>query len=663
MIELKDINKSYRMGESLVHALRGVSLQIQEGEFVAIMGPSGSGKSTLMHILGLLDIPTSGSFQLHGQEVSKLSEDDLAVLRREEIGFIFQQFNLLPRLSAAENVSLPLLYTENHFDLERATELLRTVGLESRAGHRPNELSGGQQQRVAIARSLMNRPKIIFADEPTGNLDSVSEREILKTLEDLNAQGITIILVTHEEEIGRKARRLIRMRDGLIQSDERHEVLSTSIPQTSTTTLPSLPVGTPVISAPKVKGLLRWLEFIEHLRQGYRTLLANKVRTALSMLGILIGVAAVVAMLAVGRGASRAIEAQLTSLGSNLLVLRSGGIRVGGIAQDAGSMARLTPDDATAIANQVPQVKETGPSVSGRAQITYLNKNWSTQVQGTLPSYARIRASQPEMGRFFSEEENRSRARVVVIGTTLVRELFGTQNPLGEFIKINKISFQVVGVLPEKGSNGFRDQDDTLVIPLATAMYRLLGKTTVDSIDIEVRDASQLERVQSEVETLMMRRHRIPPSQQDTAFQIRNMAELQSALSESSKTFSVLLASIAAISLLVGGIGIMNIMLVSVTERTREIGLRKAIGARRADILLQFLAESIVVSVVGGLAGIALGMGSTSILSLTTGWATSVSLDSILLAFLFSSFIGIFFGIYPARRASLLHPIEALRHD
>jgi macrolide transport system ATP-binding/permease protein len=667
MIELQDINKSYKMGETLVHALRGVSLQIQEGEFVAIMGPSGSGKSTLMHILGLLDIPTSGSFQLHGQEVSQLSEDDLAVLRREEIGFIFQQFNLLPRLSAAENVSLPLLYTEKHFDLERATELLKTVGLESRAGHRPNELSGGQQQRVAIARSLMNRPKIIFADEPTGNLDSVSEREILKTLEDLNAQGITIILVTHEEEIGRKARRLIRMRDGLIQSDERHEVQSAGPPPTSVSKATPLAViqsaGAPAPHPSKVAGLFKWLEFIEHLRQGYRTLVANKVRTALSMLGILIGVAAVVTMLAVGRGASRAIEAQLTSLGSNLLVLRSGGIRVAGIAQDAGSMARLTPDDAIAIANQVPQVKETGPSVSGRAQVTYLNKNWSTQVQGTMPSFARIRASQPEIGRFFTEEENRSRARIAVIGMTLVRELFGTQNPLGEFIKINKVSFQVVGVLPEKGSNGFRDQDDTLVIPLATAMYRLLGKTTVDSIDIEARDASELARVQSEVEALMLRRHRVPPSQQDTAFQVRNMAELQSALSESSKTFSVLLASIAAISLLVGGIGIMNIMLVSVTERTREIGLRKAIGARRADILLQFLAESIVVSVVGGLAGIALGVGSASILSITTGWATSVSPESILLAFLFSSFIGIFFGIYPARRASLLHPIEALRHD
>jgi macrolide transport system ATP-binding/permease protein len=345
------------------------------------------------------------------------------------------------------------------------------------------------------------------------------------------------------------------------------------------------------------------------------------------------------------------------------LVLRAGAVKVGGVAQESGATTRLTYKDAQAIKDQVSAVHDVAPSVNGRVQVAYLNKNWNTQLNGASASYARMHASQPEIGRFFTEDEDRKRMKVAVIGMTIVRELFGNANPLGEMIKINKVNFQVIGVLPEKGATGWRDQDDVVVIPVLTAMHRVLGKEYVDSIDIEANDSNSVEAAQQGALDVMYARRHVPLSQREEAFQIHNMADIQEALSASSQTMSLLLASIAAISLLVGGIGIMNIMLVSVTERTKEIGLRKAIGARRLDILLQFLIEATVVSVIGGLIGILLGCTASVVLSHATGWATSVSIESIFISFFFSAFIGIVFGIYPARMASLLHPIDALRYE
>ena len=655
MLTLQNIQKKYQMGENTVYALKGVSLEIEDGDFVAIMGPSGSGKSTLMHVLGLLDVPSGGSYKIDGKEVSQLDEDELAVIRRKGIGFIFQQFNLLPRMSATENVSLPLIYSEKKPDHERAIGFLDQVGLKSRAHHRPNELSGGQQQRVAIARSLVNQPKIILADEPTGNLDSVSEKEILKILKDLNNKGITIIVVTHEEEVGALAKRRIRMRDGVISSDERLEprvnLAPLSAPSAAVATKTSFSVNS-------------WIgEVLEHFRQGLQSLAANKVRTALSMLGILIGVAAVVAMLAIGNGAQKAIEAQLASLGSNLLVLRPGSVRVNGVSVGAGGSSRLSLDDNVAIEQRIAGVHRTSPTVSGNVQVTFQDKNWSTQVIGAAPYFAEMHASEPVIGRFYTLEENQSHSRVAVVGATVVRQLFGDKNPIGEFIKINKVIFQVIGVLPEKGANGYRDQDDQILVPVITAMKRVLGKLYADSIDIEVSPTADINVVQDQIVKLMMSRHRVPLSVGEDSFQVRNMADIQAALSESSKTMSMLLASIAAISLLVGGIGIMNIMLVSVTERTREIGLRKAVGARRGDILSQFLIESVAVSAVGGLIGIFFGWAITMVLSSLAGWPTSISISSVVLAFVFSASIGMIFGVYPARKASKLNPIDALRFE
>ena len=424
MIELENVTKSYPMVDSVVRALRGVTLKIEDGDFVAFMGPSGSGKSTLTQILGLLDVPSSGSYKISEREVEGLDEDHLARLRREEIGFVFQQFNLLPRMSAIDNVSLPLMYSGREIDDKISGQLLEQVGLGDREDHWPSELSGGQQQRVAIARALVNRPRIVIADEPTGNLDSVSEKEIMKVLSELNGRGITLIIVTHEEEIGQQANRIVRLRDGVIVGDERIRPIGVPSAALSSKDL------TPSSEEKAKQGIGFLRELFIHANQGFRALAANKIRTALSMLGILIGVAAVVAMLALGRGAQTSIEKQLASLGSNLLVMRPGAMRIGGVSQEAGASTRITLDAVSALRNQISEIKDLAPTVSGRAQIVYMNKNWSTQVQGVMPAYVRMHASVPTEGRMFTDDEELSRARVAVIGQTLVRELFGDKGPI-----------------------------------------------------------------------------------------------------------------------------------------------------------------------------------------------------------------------------------------
>jgi len=654
MIKLQNIKKSYKIEDQTLDILKGISLEIKQGEYVAIMGPSGSGKSTLMNILGMLDNPSEGFYFLDDIDVSKLSEDDLGIIRRDQIGFIFQQFHLLPRLTALENVTLPLLYSKKFKGSERAKDLLKNVDLDSRMHHLPKQLSGGQQQRVAIARSLINQPKILFADEPTGNLDTKSQDDIIDILNQLNSQGMTVIIVTHDEEVALHAHRIIKIRDGLIQSDEQN-VQNQKIIDNRKLNVKSL------FKIDKLK----WSDFEEYFRQGFKTLAGNKIRTLLSMLGIMIGVASVVAMLALGQGAKQAIEDQMASMGSNLLMIRPGLVRVGGVAQESAATNRLSVEDIKAVKNHLSHVTMVSGQVSGRTQITSTSgKNWNTTTQGSSDDWVVIHNSSPVLGRFFTEEENQQRSRVAVIGETVRKQLFGSDiNPIGELIKINKVIFQVIGVLPEKGANSFRDQDDIVIIPLETAMFRLFGHNSLDLLEVQVDRPDKIEQTQTDVLELLYNQHKIPYSAQGEAFQISNMAEMQKTIEQNNRTMSLLLSTIAAISLLVGGIGIMNIMLVSVTERTKEIGLRKSIGARRIDILAQFLSESVVVSVIGGFFGVVLGWLITLILSYGLGWSTSLSLGSIMISSSFSALIGIVFGVFPAHKASLLNPIDALRHD
>ncbi|MEZ5405877.1 MAG: ABC transporter permease [Verrucomicrobiia bacterium] len=653
MIELKNIKKIYRQGSIEVPALRGVDLKIERGEFVAIMGHSGSGKSTLLQILGLLDKPTSGQHHFLSQDISHLKEDALAELRAEEIGFVFQQFHLLSRTSALDNVSLPLIYQRQAKRQLDPKTVLERVSLGTRIHHLPNELSGGQQQRVAIARALIRNPNLILADEPTGNLDSASGREIMTLFQELNRQGITIILVTHEPSIADYANRIIKVQDGLICSDETKNPITpekVSEKITSATSAPPSPTH-------KMLQLLH-----TQLRQAGRALLANKLRTCLSTLGIVIGVGAVVAMLALGRGAQKSVKDQLSGLGSNRITIRPNVQYVGGVRLQIGSVSRLTLNEVRSIQQSIPEAKVVVPIVRSRAQVVFGNKNSNTEIVGTTPDYVEIYSVKPQYGRFFTLEQDTDRERVALLGSTVVRELFVDQNPIGQMIKINRISFRVIGILPTKGTTGPRDEDDLIIIPLQTAMRRLMGKLYLDSIDVAAADSSVVDQAQNSILELSRTWPKTPNSEGDS-YRVDNLASVQEAFSAIARVLSIILAAIAGISLVVGGIGIMNIMLVSVTERTREIGLRKAIGARNFDILSQILIESVMLCFAGGLVGIGLGWVLILIAAKVTGWTLSISFASILLACGFSATIGIIFGLWPARVASLKHPIEALRYE
>ena len=520
-----------------------------------------------------------------------------------------------------------------------------------RIHHLPNELSGGQQQRVAIARALIQNPHLLLADEPTGNLDSASGREIMALFQELNQQGITIILVTHEPSIADHANRVIKVQDGLISSDE---VKKKTASIESKTSIPTL---APPASLQKMFQL-----FSTQLRQAWRALFANKLRTFLSTLGIIIGVGAVVAMLALGRGAQKSVKDQLSGLGSNRITIRPSSQSVGGVRMQIGSVSRLSLKEVEDIKQSIPEAKVVVPIVRGRGQAVYGNKNSNTEVVGASPDYVEIYAAKPQYGRFFTEEQNAARDRVAVLGATVVRELFEQQNPIGQMIKINRISFRVIGILPTKGTTGPRDEDDLIVIPVQTAMRRLMGKMYLDSIDVAAADSSVVDQAQNSILELSRTWPKTPGAITDS-YRVDNLASVQQAFSAIARVLSIILAAIAGISLVVGGIGIMNIMLVSVTERTREIGLRKAIGARNIDIMSQILIESTMLCFAGGLAGIALGWILILVAAQVTGWTLGISFLSILLACGFSATIGILFGLWPARIASLKHPIEALRYE
>jgi len=651
LIELKNVHKTYYIGGTVpVRALQGIDLKIEPGEFVAVMGASGSGKSTLMAILGLLDKADSGQYLLLGKDISGMNESQYARLRNRFFGFVFQAFNLLPKLSVTGNVMLPFIYSgaDSPEKRRQALEKLKRIGMGDRLHHQPNQLSGGQQQRAALGRALANDPMVILADEPTGNIDSVSSEEIMKLFKEINEQGNTIIMVTHELDIAGWANRVVSLQDGKIVEDER--------------------------KGKEKKVQLREFK-IEEERKGrwcclaglknysyeaYLSIVNNKLRSLLSILGVMIGVAAVITMLALGTGAQRSMEETLSSLGTNLLMVRAPW-RSRGISMGAEGPTRFTFADLEAL-KRIPSVEYAVPYVSGRAQAVYQNRNWNTSTTGTSVDYQYLRDIHPEIGRFFTQAEANSRAKVAVIGRAVARELFADENPVGQWIRINRVSFQVIGVLPEQGAAGWRNLDDQIMMPVKTAMYRLTGEDHIDYFEVRVSKLEDMSYVSDEIINVLLRLHRMPESQRQR-INVMNMAEIQEAASALINTLAYLLGAVAAVSLLVGGIGIMNIMLVMVMERTHEIGLRKAIGAQRSDILIQFLVEAVLICLFGGVIGIGFGALFSWGLSTIANWNVYISPGSIVLAFTFSVLVGIIFGMWPAWRAARLLPIEALRYE
>jgi len=641
LISLQGITKSFSRGTLSVEVLHGISLDIYPGEFVAIMGASGSGKSTLMNLIGLLDRPTSGSYRFDGQEVSALDADERALLRREAFGFIFQQYNLLPGASATANVELPAIYAglSREARHKRATELLTTLGLAERLEHRPTQLSGGQQQRVSIARALMNGGPVILADEPTGALDSKSGAEVMKLLRDLNLQGHTILLITHDADVARQAKRVVEIRDGDIVSD--------TLAEPSATDSAALPLHRQV----PIKGRAPAANLLEASRMALSALRSNLLRTLLTLLGIIIGVASVVAMLAIGDGARQSVLDRISSMGTNLLLIRPGAPNM---RQSGGITATLVAQDAEAIGG-IANVAVAVGEYSGQVTARFGSNDYLTQANAVGAGFPQARNWALSNGVFFTEEDVRNYVPVAVLGQTVVKALFDTgTEPLGKYVLLNNIPFQIIGLLEPKGASPMgSDMDDTILVPLSTGTLRLFGQRYVRTITVQVQDVTRINETQEAIRQLLIGRHRAED------FQIRNMAAILQTATETQNTLTLLLGSIAIISLIVGGIGVMNIMLVSVTERTREIGVRMATGARRMDILLQFNTEALAICILGGAIGVLLGLGATALFE-AFGKPVIYSAGPVLLAFGCAFFTGLTFGYLPARKAASLDPVVAL---
>ncbi|ENV06830.1 macrolide export ATP-binding/permease MacB [Acinetobacter sp. CIP 102637] len=652
LLEVSNLTREFPAGEGTVQILKGINLKIYAGELVAIVGQSGSGKSTLMNILGCLDKPSAGSYKVNGRETGQLEPDELAQLRREYFGFIFQRYHLLGDLSASGNVEVPAIYAgvDSQLRQQRSAELLSELGLEERLHHRPSQLSGGQQQRVSIARALMNGGDVILADEPTGALDKNSGIEVMRILRELNAKGHTIILVTHDLNVAKNATRIIEISDGNIISDR------ANVPENADSDLEHQ-----TLQRTPQKKTSAWRSFFDRLGEAFRMALlamnAHRMRTFLTMLGIIIGIASVVSVVALGNGSQKQILANISSLGTNTITVYQG--RGFGDNSRASQVKTLVPADAEALAEQ-PYVDGVSPSANTSVTLRYKDTEASATVNGVSADFFYVRGMTFKSGQAFDKNSVTQRAQDVVIDTNTEKTFFadGT-NPVGQVLLLGSVPSRIIGVIDAQ--QGFMGNSDSLnvYLPYSTVMSRMLGQSNVRSIIVRIKDEYPSSAAENAILTLLEQRH----GAQDVFTQ--NSDSIRETIQQTTATMTLLISAIAVISLVVGGIGVMNIMLVSVTERTQEIGVRMAVGARQSDILQQFLIEAILVCLLGGVLGVLLSLGIGQIIGhFAKGIIEmSYSTTSIVAAFVCSSMIGIVFGFLPARNAAQLDPVAALARE
>ncbi|CAI1656136.1 Macrolide export ATP-binding/permease protein MacB [Serratia proteamaculans] len=645
LLELSGICRSYQSGDQTVAVLKDVSLSIDAGEMVAIMGASGSGKSTLMNILGCLDKPSAGVYRVAGQDVAMLDGDALARLRREHFGFIFQRYHLLPHLSAAHNVEVPAVYAGlgKVARRERAVALLQRLGLSERVSYRPSQLSGGQQQRVSIARALMNGGQVILADEPTGALDSHSGEEVMAILKQLCEQGHTVIIVTHDPAVARQAERIIEIRDGTIIADSRPE-------QRRNPNAKPLEMVAPTPSWQQTTGRFR-----EALVMAWRAMAASKMRTALTMLGIIIGIASVVSILVIGDAAKQMVLADIKSIGTNTVDIYPG--------KDFGDddptfRQALKYDDLAALREQ-PYVNALSPTIASSMRLRLGNVDVAANVTGVSEQFFRVYGMTFTQGIGIDQLQVQSQSQTVVIDANTQRRLFPHQKDVvGQVILVGNMPATVVGVAKEKQSMFGSSKTLNVWVPYSTMANRLMGNAYFDSITVRIREGYNSQEAEQQLTRLLTLRH----GKKDIF--TYNMDSLVQTAEKTTRTLQLFLTLVAVISLVVGGIGVMNIMLVSVTERTREIGIRMAVGARSGDVLQQFLIEAVLVCLVGGALGIMLSFAIGLLVQLVLpGWQISFPPAALLSAFVCSTAIGVVFGYLPARSAARLNPIDALARE
>ena len=649
VLEVRNLTRSFPAGDTELMVLKGINLRIESGELVAIVGHSGSGKSTLMNIIGCLDKPSSGDYFVGDKNVSTLNPDEIAELRREHFGFIFQRYHLLGDLTALGNVEVPAVYSgvDGGERKKRAQGLLEMLGLGERTGHRPGQLSGGQQQRVSIGRALMNGGEIIFADEPTGALDTASGEEVMEILKGLHKDGHTVVIVTHDKELAEHCNRIIEIRDGVIIDDRKGK----SLGQSDGTPLP------PLVKT-KNNGVGAWLDRLkEAFAMSVLSMRAHKMRTFLTMLGIIIGIASVVSVVALGEGSKQKVLQQISSIGTNTLEIMPGS----GFGDMRSSATKtLVVSDADAIAKQ-QYVDSVTPVVSASKTIKFGNVAATGSIQGVGAQYFRVKGLEIDKGRLFGQDDINAVAQVAVIDSNTVDTLFKDYagSPIGQVIILGATPVRIIGILQDTSSSfGMNSSSMNIYMPYTAVNSRILGTNTLRSITVRIKDDTTSDIAESGVTDLLTKRH----GKKD--FFIINTDQIRETITATTQTLTVLISAIAIISLVVGGIGVMNIMLVSVTERTQEIGVRMAVGARQSDIMQQFLIEAVLVCLIGGFLGIMTALGFGYIFSkFSTDFKLIFSPLTIFAAFAVSTLIGVVFGFLPARSAAKLDPVTALSRD